>query len=57
MSSAFSALKRRLPSPFLILLLAAATAECFAQQPVPDLAETTLEELGNIKVYSASKHL
>lgn len=57
MSSVFSALKLRLPSPCFILLLAAATAECFAQQPVPDLAETSLEELGNIKVYSASKHL
>jgi iron complex outermembrane receptor protein len=57
MNSVFSALKRRLPSPLLILLLAASTAECFAQQPVPDLAETSLEELGNIKVYGASKHL
>src|ERR1035437_2793513 len=27
------------------------------QQPKPDLADATLEELGNIPVYSASKHL
>jgi outer membrane receptor protein involved in Fe transport len=28
-----------------------------SQQPRPDLADATLEELGNIPVYSASKHL
>jgi hypothetical protein len=28
-----------------------------AQQPTKDLGEASLEELGNIQVYSASKHL
>jgi outer membrane receptor for ferrienterochelin and colicins len=31
---------------------------CLGQQPpTPDLADATLEQLGNIKVYTASKHL
>jgi len=31
---------------------------CLGQQPpIPDLADATLEQLGNIKVYTASKHL
>jgi outer membrane receptor protein involved in Fe transport len=57
MTSGNSVLKRRLPSPIFILFLAAAMADCFAQQSVPDLAETSLEALGSIKVYSAAKHL
>ena len=41
-------------------------AECFVtlaglqslgQESAPDLADATLEQLGNIKVYTASKHL
>jgi outer membrane receptor for ferrienterochelin and colicin len=30
---------------------------CAAQQPTPDLSEASLEQLGNIQVYSASMHL
>src|SRR5580698_5706054 len=30
---------------------------CVAQQPPPNLGEASLEELGNIQVYSASKHM
>jgi iron complex outermembrane receptor protein len=47
------------PTLFLALLfaLAAGKADCTAQEPVPDLSEATLEQLGNVKVYSASKHL
>ena len=33
------------------------TPNVVGQQPKPDLADATLEELGNIPVYSASKHL
>ena len=39
----------------LILLLCTATA--IAQQETKDLGEASLEELGNIQIYSASKHL
>jgi outer membrane receptor protein involved in Fe transport len=52
-----SALKLRLPLIFLVLLLATATPRGLAQQSVPDLAEASLEQLANIKVYTASKHL
>jgi outer membrane receptor for ferrienterochelin and colicins len=38
-----------------LLLLLAATG--VAQQPAQDLSEASLEELGNIQVYSASKHM
>jgi outer membrane receptor protein involved in Fe transport len=50
-------LKNRLSFLFVLLLLAMAVPDCLAQQSVPDLAEASLEQLGNIKVYSASKHL
>lgn len=40
-----------------LLLLALAMPRSLAQQSVPDLAEASLEQLGNIKVYTASKHL
>ena len=42
-------------SPVLTLLLY--TASAFSQQETKDLAGASLEELGNIQVYSASKHL
>jgi outer membrane cobalamin receptor len=32
-------------------------ADSIAQQPVPDLAEASLEQLGDIQVYSASQHM
>jgi outer membrane receptor for ferrienterochelin and colicins len=38
-----------------VLLLCAATA--LAQQPAKDLGDASLAELGNIQVYSASKHM
>jgi len=34
-----------------------AQANCFGQETVPDLADASLEQLGAIKVYSASRHL
>ena len=37
--------------------IAAEKANCAGQEPIPDLAEATLEQLGSVKVYSASKHL
>ncbi len=40
-----------------LLLLALAIPHCLAQQSARDLAEASLEQLGNIKVYTASKHL
>lgn len=40
-----------------LLLIAATRANCVGQESAPDLSEATLEQLGNIKVYSASKHL
>jgi outer membrane receptor for ferrienterochelin and colicins len=40
---------------FLTLVLL--TASALAQQPQPNLGEASLEELGNIQVYSASKHM
>jgi len=57
MTNSASRLKKRLSLPFALLLLGMAAAECPAQQSVPDLAEASLEQLGNIRVYSASKHL
>ncbi len=41
----------------LMFLIVAATADCIGQSVSPDLSEVALEQLGNIKVYSASKHL
>jgi iron complex outermembrane receptor protein len=40
-----------------LLSIAAEKANCSAQEPIPDLSEATLEQLGNVKVYGASKHL
>jgi len=37
--------------------MAAGIANCFGQPSAPDLSEASLEQLGKIKVYSASKHL
>jgi outer membrane receptor protein involved in Fe transport len=48
--------KRELLMSFLFLI-AAAVMNCVAQQSIPDLSEASLEQLGSIKVYSASKHL
>lgn len=49
---------KRLPIVAVLLLLCVAVpARCQTQESVPDLAEASLEQLGNIKVYSASKHL
>ena len=39
-----------------LFLIAAASTNGVAQESVPDLSEASLEQLGNIKVYSASKH-
>src|SRR6266704_1304948 len=52
-------LKLKKSISFLLVLfsLAMAAPDCLSQQSVPDLAEASLEELGTIKVYSASKHL
>ena len=40
----------------LFFLFVTSTA-CVGQQSAPNLSEASLEELGNIKVYSASRHL
>ena len=40
-----------------LLLIAAARTNCVGQESVPDLSEVSIEQLGSIKVYSASKHL
>ncbi len=44
---------------FLVFLfsIAAEKVNCAGQEPIPDLSEATLEQLGSVKVYSASKHL
>ncbi len=44
---------------FLVFFFSIPTnkASCAGQESVPDLSEATLEQLGNVKVYSASKHL
>src|SRR4051794_32437121 len=39
-----------------VLLLMAIAASAAAQNTIPDLSEASLEDLGNIKVYTASKH-
>ncbi len=39
------------------LVIAAAAANCMGQNPSIDLADASLEQLGNIEVYTASKHL
>jgi outer membrane receptor for ferrienterochelin and colicins len=40
-----------------LLLVAVTGTNCAGQDAAPDLAEASLEQLGSIKVYSASKHL
>ena len=54
-----AAARRRIRSLSVIRLLAMfiATATAVAQQGAKDLADASLEELTNIQVYSASKHL
>ncbi len=42
---------------YALFLTAATNFNCIAQDSAPDLSELPLEQLGNIKVYSASKHL
>src|ERR1035437_7331573 len=49
-------LARILLVAFLIIIVGAST-NCIAQNPPPDLSEASLEQLGNIQIYSASKHL
>lgn len=49
-------LGRKLCAPFLFLTVFAITT-CVGQGSASDLSEATLEQLGNIKVYGASKHL
>jgi iron complex outermembrane receptor protein len=39
------------------LSLILAGVHCLAQDSTPDLTDATLEQLGNIKVYTASKHM
>jgi outer membrane receptor protein involved in Fe transport len=56
-NSVYSKLKKWLSFQFVLLVLAMAVPDCLAQQSVPDLAEASIEQLGNIKVYGASKHL
>jgi outer membrane receptor for ferrienterochelin and colicins len=56
MSHASLAVKRNLLVAILFFL-AATRANCAGQDTVPDLSEASLEQLGKIKVYSASKHL
>ena len=41
----------------MLLFMAAGTTNCLGQSSVTDLSEASLEQLGKIKVYSASKHL
>ena len=54
-----AATRRRLRLPSIIRLLAMfiVTAGAVAQQTSKDLSEASLEELTNIQVYSASKHM
>ena len=40
-----------------LFLIIWANISCIGQEPIPDLSEASLEQLGNIKVFSASKHL
>jgi len=41
----------------LLLLLAVACTRCISQESIPNLSEASLEQLGKIKVYTASQHL
>jgi outer membrane receptor for ferrienterochelin and colicins len=51
--------KNRRPTvnPFRLLAFLAGAVVATAQQPTKDLSDASLAELGNIQVYSASKHL
>jgi len=40
-----------------LVLIAGTGSRCAGQPPTPDLSEASLEQLGNIQVYSASMHL
>jgi iron complex outermembrane receptor protein len=40
-----------------LFLIVGVRTNCAGQESIRDLSEATLEQLGNIKVYSASKHL
>jgi outer membrane receptor for ferrienterochelin and colicins len=48
---------RQQPGVAIWLTLVFVTASGVAQQPPPNLGEASLEELSNIQVYSASKHM
>jgi hypothetical protein len=54
-----AATRRRHWSPGIIRLVAMfiVTARAVAQQTTKDLSEASLEELTNIQIYSASKHM
>ena len=56
MMLSFSTFVRSLASA-IIIFSAGVSDDCFGQQPASDLAEASLEELGSIQVYSASKRL
>ncbi len=49
--------RTRFRTAFRLLALLALTATAIAQQGAKDLSEASLEELTNIQVYSASKHM
>jgi outer membrane receptor protein involved in Fe transport len=51
-----SVLVRALSVVFLIFIVGV-RSDCMGQRSTSDLSEASLEELGNIQVYSASKHL
>ena len=55
METSSSALLRALSLASLVLIVGAGN-RCSGQQPTPDLSEASLEQLGNIPVYSASMH-
>src|SRR6266581_1091798 len=56
MKCSSSMLVRALSVGFLIFMVGERN-DCMGQQSTSDLSEVSLEELGNIQVYSASKHL
>lgn len=56
MKSPSVALFRNLSIACAFFLVGVST-DCVGQQPKPDLSEASLEQLGNIPVYSASMHL
>ena len=49
--------RRQIVNAFLLLAFLADAVVVMAQQPTKDLGDASLAELGNIQVYSASKHL